>query len=53
MIVELDTIRGQPAQPVGPSEGAETQTRLAGDVRSLRERMGAVADGMAEAYESG
>ncbi len=27
--------------------------RLAGDVRSLRERMGAVSDGMAEVYEGG
>jgi hypothetical protein len=27
------------------------QDRLAGEVRELRERMGAVADGMAAAYE--
>jgi hypothetical protein len=52
MTVELDTIRGS-LLSLSASEGAETQTRLAGDVRSLRERMGTVADGMAEAYESG
>ena len=52
MTVELDTIRGSLVS-VSATEGAETQTRLAGDVRSLRERMGTVADGMAEAYESG
>jgi hypothetical protein len=28
------------------------QSRLAGDVRSLRERMGAVSESMAEVYES-
>ncbi len=52
MTVELDTIRGS-LLSLSASEGAETQARLAGDVRSLRERMGTVADGMAEAYESG
>jgi hypothetical protein len=52
MTVELDTIRGS-LLSLSASEGEETQTRLAGDVRSLRERMGTVADGMAEAYESG
>ena len=52
MTVELDTVRGS-LLSLSASEGAETQTRLAGDVRSLRERMGTVADGMAEAYESG
>ena len=52
MTVELDTIRGS-LLSLSATEGAESQTRLAGDVRSLRERMGTVADGMAEAYESG
>ncbi len=50
MTVELDTIRGS-LLSLSASEGAESQERLAGDVRSLRERMGTVADGMAEAYE--
>src|SRR5829696_6493338 len=52
MTVELDTIRGS-LLSLSASEGAESQERLAGDVRSLRERMGTVADGMAEAYEQG
>jgi hypothetical protein len=52
MTVELDTIRGSLVS-LSASEGAEAQERLAGDVRSLRERMGTVADGMAEVYESG
>jgi hypothetical protein len=50
MTIELDTIRGS-LLSLSASEGAESQERLAGDVRSLRERMGTVADGMAEAYE--
>jgi hypothetical protein len=52
MTIELDTIRGS-LLSLSASEGAESQQRLAGDVRSLRERMGTVADGMAEAYEDG
>ena len=52
MTVEFDTIRGILVS-LSASEGADAQARLAGDVRSLRERMGTVADGMAEAYESG
>jgi hypothetical protein len=52
MTVELDTIRGSLVS-LSASEGADSQERLAGDVRALRERMGTVADGMAEAYESG
>jgi hypothetical protein len=51
MTVELDTIRGS-LLSLSASEGADSQERLAGDVRALRERMGTVADGMAEAYES-
>lgn len=50
MTIELDTIRGSLVS-LSASEGAETQTRLAGDVRSLRERMGAVSESMAEVYE--
>ena len=50
MTVELDTIRGS-LLSLSAERGRRAQTRLAGDVRSLRERMGAVADGMAEAYE--
>ena len=50
MTVELDTIRGSLVS-LSATEGAQSQARLAGDVRSLRERMGAVADGMAEVYE--
>jgi chromosome segregation ATPase len=50
MTVELDTIRGSLVS-LSATAGAEAQARLAGDVRSLRERMGTVADGMAEAYE--
>ena len=44
MMVELDTVRGS-LLSLSATEGAATQERLAGDVRSLRERMGAVADG--------
>ena len=51
ILVELDTIRGQ-AVSVSASTGAAKGHELAGDVRSLREQMGAVADGMAEAYEA-
>ena len=50
MTVELDTIRGSFVS-LSATEGAESQVRLAGDVRSLRERMGTVADSMAEVYE--
>ena len=52
MTVELDTIRGSLVS-LSATEGAESQARLAGDVRSLRERMGTVADSMAEVYEPG
>ena len=52
MTVELDTIRGSLVS-LSATEGAQAQERLAGDVRSLRERMGTVADGMAEAFEPG
>jgi chromosome segregation ATPase len=52
MTVELDTIRGSLVS-LSATEGAQSQERLAGDVRSLRERMGTVADSMAEVYEPG
>jgi chromosome segregation ATPase len=50
ILVELDTVR---SQLVSVSASTETlaQDRLAGEVRELRERMGAVAEGMAAAYE--
>jgi uncharacterized coiled-coil protein SlyX len=51
MVIELDTVRGSIVS-MSATEGSEAQSRLAGEVRELRERMGAVADGMAEAYES-
>ena len=52
MLIELDTVRGTLVS-VSASEGSVAQSELAGDVRGLRERMGAVSDGMAEAYEPG
>jgi hypothetical protein len=51
MLIELDTVRGSIIS-MSATEGSAAQSRLAGEVRGLRERMGAVADGMAEAYES-
>lgn len=50
ILVELDTIRGQIVS-VGATQGAARGKELAGEVRSLREQMGAVADGMSAAYE--
>lgn len=52
MVIELDTVRGS-LLTVSASEGSAAQSQLATEVRSLRERMGALADGMAEAYERG
>ena len=49
-MVELDTVRGNLVS-VSASTDAGTQEQLASEVRSLRERMGAVADGIGEAYE--
>jgi uncharacterized membrane protein len=51
MLIELDTVRGSLVS-LSATEGRSAQERLAGDVRGLRERMGAVSEGMAEAYES-
>jgi hypothetical protein len=50
ILVELDTIRGQIVS-VGATTGNARGKELAGEVRSLREQMGAVADGMSAAYE--
>jgi hypothetical protein len=50
ILVELDTIRGQIVS-VSATTGAAKGKELAGEVRSLREQMGAVAEGMSAAYE--
>jgi hypothetical protein len=50
MLVELDTVRSQLVSMSASTESAR-QAELAGEVRALRERMGAVADGMSAAYE--
>ncbi len=50
ILVELDTIRGHIVS-VGATTGNARGKELAGEVRSLREQMGAVADGMSAAYE--
>jgi hypothetical protein len=50
ILVELDTVRGNLVS-VSASTEAANQQRLAGDVRALREEVGAVAEGMSEAYE--
>jgi chromosome segregation ATPase len=52
VLVELDTVRGNLVSVSASSEAANQQ-RLAGDVRALREEVGAVAAGMSEAYEGG
>jgi Protein kinase domain len=49
MLVELDTVRGH-LITVSASTEADSQERLADDVRDLRVEMGAVAEGMAAAY---
>ncbi len=51
--MKQDTISIPGLTELVATEGAESQARLAGDVRSLRERMGTVADSMAEVYEPG
>jgi hypothetical protein len=50
MVVELDTIRGSLVS-VSASTDAGNQQRIAGDVRSLRDELGALASGMSEAFE--
>ncbi len=52
MVVELDTIRGSLVS-VSASTDAGNQQRIAGDVRSLRDELGALASGMSEAFEDG
>jgi hypothetical protein len=50
MLIELDTVRGQLIS-VSASTDQENQERLAGEVRSLRQEMGTVAEGLATAYD--
>jgi chromosome segregation ATPase len=50
ILVELDTVRGNLVSLSASTEAAN-QERLAGDVRGLREEVGAVAAGMSEVYE--
>ena len=52
ILVELDTVRGNLVSVSASTERAN-QEQLAGEVRALREEVGAVAAGMSEAYESG
>jgi len=50
ILVELDTVRGNLVS-VSASTDAANQQQLAAEVRELREEVGALADGMSEAYE--
>jgi len=50
ILVELDTVRGNLVS-VSASTDSANQERVAADVRGLREEVGAVAEGMSEAYE--
>jgi len=50
LVVELDTIRGSLVS-VSASTDAGNQQRIAEDVRSLRDELGALATGMSEAFE--
>lgn len=50
MTVELDTVRGNLVS-VSASTESDAQRRLAGEVRDLRQEMGALAEGMSAAYE--
>jgi hypothetical protein len=52
VLVELDTVHGNLVS-VSASTEAANQERLAGEVRALRDEVGAVAAGMSEAYETG
>ena len=52
ILVELDTVRSQLVSVSASTESAQ-QAELAADVRALRERVGASAEGMAAAFESG
>ena len=48
MLIELDTVRGNLIS-VSASSAADNQEQVAGEVRELRDDMGAVADGIAAA----
>jgi hypothetical protein len=50
ILVDLDTVRGNLVS-VSASTDAANQQQLAADVRGLREEVGALAEGMSEAYE--
>jgi hypothetical protein len=50
ILVELDTVRGNLVS-VSASTDAASQHQLAAEVRGLREEVGALAEGMSEAYE--
>jgi hypothetical protein len=50
ILVELDTVRGNLVS-VSASTDVANQQQLAADVRGLREEVGALAEGMSEAYE--
>ena len=52
VVVELDSIRGS-LLSVSASTDAANQQRLAGEVRALRDELGALAEGMSEAFEKG
>ena len=52
ILVELDTVRSQLVSASASSESGK-QTELAADVRALRERVGATADGLSAAFETG
>jgi hypothetical protein len=51
ILVELDTVRGSLVS-VSASSDTDSQQRLAADVRGLREDVGALAEGMSEAYDA-
>ena len=51
LLVELDTVRANLVS-VSASTDAANQQELAADVRGLREEVGALAEGMSEAYEA-
>lgn len=50
VVVELDTVRGS-LLSVSASDDSANQEILAGEVRGLRDRMRAVADGLDEASQ--
>jgi len=50
VLVELDTVRGSLVS-ASASTDTERQRTLAADVRGLREEVGAVSEGMSEAYD--